>query len=97
MADMETSLGDLLRNGSMKGKSNDEINATISGLIHGTRHKSHTYPILYTEAKKDLNLNVELWDINETRWKILWTYYQAVSRTFKMIPESLKLLETKDP
>ncbi len=74
----------MLELGAMKGRTKEEINNTISHLISDPDHLLHTSVINAAEAKTKLNLNVELWNIHDPRFKLLWTYYMCAEALFKI-------------
>lgn len=83
----------MLEAGSMKGRTSEEINSTITNLISGPDHLLHASIINATEASNKLKLNVELWNIHDVRFKLLWEYYMCAEALFN-IENVTKLYES---
>ncbi len=83
----------LLERGAMKGRTDEEISNTINIMINGQDHLLHSSLINASEAQSKLKLNVELWDIHDPRFKLLWTYYMCAEALFG-IENISKLYET---
>jgi len=85
-----------LKNGAMKGKSEDKIKKTADELTTGNRFNMHGSVINYQDAKNFLDLNVEFWDQADERWQLLWNYYLRVKALFQINQSATKLFETTE-
>ncbi|MHB8360607.1 MAG: hypothetical protein ACYDDC_02250, partial [Thermoplasmataceae archaeon] len=85
-----------LEEGTMKGKSKNDIGKTAGELTTGDRFNMHGSVINHKDAKDSLGLNVEFWDQTDERWQLLWDYYLRVRANFQMNQAYAKLFETTE-
>ena len=84
-----------LDKGCMKGKNKKDINTAVEELTTGDRFNMHGSVINFEEAKR-MGLNVEMWKIEENKWKLVWQYYLRVKASFQINPNATKLFESTD-
>ncbi|MDE1824960.1 MAG: hypothetical protein KGH77_02640 [Candidatus Micrarchaeota archaeon] len=84
-----------LDKGCMKGKGKKDITAAVEELTTGDRFNMHGSVINFEEAKR-MGLNVEMWKIEENKWKLVWQYYLRVKASFQINPNATKLFESTD-
>jgi ClpP class serine protease len=85
-----------LKEGSMRGKSENDIEKTAKELTTGARFNMHGSVINHQDAQASLGLNVEFWDQTDERWQLLWDYYLRSRASFQMNPNAAKLFETTE-
>jgi len=85
-----------LKEGSMRGKSENDIEKTARELTTGDRFNMHESVINHQDAHDSLGLNVEFWDQTDERWQLLWNYYLRARASFQMNPNATKLFETTE-
>jgi ATP-dependent protease ClpP protease subunit len=84
---------ELLRQGLMKGASDDEINKVVDYLSGEGLPALHESPITYDKIK-DLGMNVVYWDQDDPRWIKVLEYYFRVKAFFQINPNVTKIIET---
>jgi ATP-dependent protease ClpP protease subunit len=84
---------ELLRQGLMKGASDDEINKVVDYLSGEGLPALHESPITYDKIK-DLGMNVAYWDQDDPRWIKVLEYYFRVKAFFQINPNVTKIIET---
>jgi len=84
---------ELLRQGLMKGASDDEINKVVDYLSGEGLPALHESPITYDKIK-DLGMNVAYWDQVDPRWIKVLEYYFRVKAFFQINPNVTKIIET---
>jgi ATP-dependent protease ClpP protease subunit len=84
---------ELLRQGLMKGASDDEINKVVYYLSGVGLPALHESPITYDKIK-DLGMNIVYWDQDNPRWIKVLEYYFRVKAFFQINPNVTKIIET---
>jgi hypothetical protein len=84
---------ELLRQGLMRGASDDEINKVVDYLSGEGLPALHESPITYDKIK-DLGMNVVYWDQSNPRWIKVLEYYFRIKAFFQINPNVTKIIET---
>ena len=94
MTEERNNLKIFLREGSMKGKSESEIDSTAEKLIGGHVYKTHSALIMYEDAVS-LGLNVKLLERSNALWKLVKEYYLRAEAEMR-ISNLSKLFESSE-
>lgn len=84
-----------LEKGCMKDKSKKDINNAVKELTTGDRFNMHGSVINFEEAQK-MGMNVDIWNIEENKWELLWEYYLRAKVSFQVNPNVTKLFESTE-
>ena len=84
-----------LEKGCMKGRTKKDIAIAVGELTTGDRFNMHGSVINFEEAQR-MRMNVDMWKIEENKWKLVWQYYLRAKASFQTNPNATKLFESTE-